>query len=192
MTRENIFAELYNKVLSFFVAPQVIDPTKEKAMSRLKVVLMQDRVGFSERALQMMKSEMVSCISRYMEIKEEQFELQLEAQDENTVLMLTIPVVRPKTDEEIDTAIKEQEAKTQVKAEEIVQELEEIIEERAQALADELLESKQIEDDGSEDVEQMQIELEQDIEVDEVQEEAECDSSDKEAVQEVAAKGKKK
>jgi len=192
MTRENIFAELYNKVLSFFVTPQVMDPTKEKAMSRLKVVLMQDRVGFSERALQMMKSEMVSCISRYMEIKEEQFELQLEAQDENTVLMLTIPVVRPKSDEEIDTAIKEQEAKTQVKAEEIVQELEEIIEERAQALADELLESKQVEDDGSEDVEQMQIELEQDIEVDEVQEEAECDSSDKEAVQEVAAKGKKK
>jgi len=192
MTRENIFAELYNKVLSFFVTPQVMDPTKEKAMSRLKVVLMQDRVGFSERALQMMKSEMVSCISRYMEIKEEQFELQLEAQDENTVLMLTIPVVRPKTDEEIDTAIKEQEAKTQVKAEEIVQELEEIIEERAQALADELLESKQVEDDGSEDVEQMQIELEQDIEVSEVQEEAECGSSDETAAQEVAAKGKKK
>lgn len=152
MGRENIFTDLYNKVMSFFVTSPVEDPTKEKAMSRLKVVLMQDRVGFSERALQMLKGEMVSSISKYMEIDDDLFELQLEAQDDKTMLILTIPVIRPKTDEEIDLAIKEQAEKTQVKAEEIVQELEGIIEERAQALAEELAENKQ--DDGDEDDDQ--------------------------------------
>ena len=139
---KDIFSDLYNKVLSFFTTQSVEEQTKEVAMSRLKTILSQDRVGFSERALQMMKDEMISCISRYMEIDEESFELQIDAVEDKTVLNVSIPVIRPKTDEEIDEAIKKQAEKTQVKAEEIVLELEEIIEERAQALAEEI--SKEI------------------------------------------------
>lgn len=140
---KDIFADLYNKVLSFFTSQTAEEEqTKGVAISRLKTILSQDRVGFSERALQMMKDEMVSCISKYMEIDEESFELQIDAVEDKTVLNLSIPVIRPKTDEEIDEAIKKQAEKTQVKAEEIVLELEEIIEERAQALAEEI--SKEI------------------------------------------------
>ncbi|GBF23156.1 cell division topological specificity factor [Candidatus Gastranaerophilus sp. (ex Termes propinquus)] len=139
----DIFSDLYNKVLSFFTTPQNIEEcTKEKAISRLKVVLLQDRAGFSERALQMMKTDITKAVTKYMEIDEELFELQLDTQEDKIMLILSIPVIRPKTDEEIDEAIKAEEEKTQVKAEEIVHELEEIIEERAQALADELLEGK--------------------------------------------------
>lgn len=141
---KDIFAELYNKVLSFFATPVVEEDTKSVAINRLKTVLMQDRVGFSERALQMMKDEMITCISKYMEIDEESFELQIDAEEAKTVLNLSIPVIRPKTDDEIDEAIKKQAEKTQVKAEEIVLELEEIIEERAQALAEEI--SKEVVD----------------------------------------------
>lgn len=141
---KDIFAELYNKVLSFFATPPVEEDTKSVAINRLKTVLMQDRVGFSERALQMMKDEMITCISKYMEIDEESFELQIDAEEDKTVLNLSIPVIRPKTDDEIDEAIKKQAEKTQVKAEEIVLELEEIIEERAQALAEEI--SKEVVD----------------------------------------------
>jgi len=138
----DIFADLYNKVMSFFNTQTQEEQTKTVAMSRLKTILSQDRVGFSERALQMMKDEMISCISKYLEIDEENFELQLDAVEDKTVLNVSIPVIRPKTDEEIDEAIKKQAEKTQVKAEEIVLELEEIIEERAQALAEEI--SKEI------------------------------------------------
>ena len=131
----DIFSDLYNKVLSFFVNQTPHDETKAVAMNRLKTVLMQDRVGFSERAMQMLKEELVSTISKYMEIDEEKFDLEINAQDDCTVLNLAIPVTRAKTDEEIDEAIKEQAIKTQAKAQEIVEELEELIKERAAVLA---------------------------------------------------------
>ena len=131
----DIFSDLYNKVLSFFVNQTPHDETKAVAMNRLKTVLMQDRVGFSERAMQMLKEELVSTISKYMEIDEEKFDLEINAQDNCTVLNLAIPVTRAKTDEEIDEAIKEQAIKTQAKAQEIVEELEELIKERAAVLA---------------------------------------------------------
>ena len=67
----DIFFFFYNKVLSFFVNQTPHDETKAVAMNRLKTVLMQDRVGFSERAMQMLKEELVSTISKYMEIDEE-------------------------------------------------------------------------------------------------------------------------
>ena len=131
----DIFSDLYNKVLSFFVSQGPHDETKAVAMSRLKTVLMQDRVGFSERAMQMLKEELIATISKYMEIDEEKFDLEINATEDSTVLDLAIPVTRAKTDEEIDEAIKEQAIKTQAKAQEIVEELEELIKERAAALA---------------------------------------------------------
>lgn len=134
----DLFQELYNKVLSLFnSSKEEIDPTKNLAVNRLKTVLMQDRVGFSERAIQMMKEELIQTVSKYMEIDTENFELQIDAMDNSkTTLNLSIPVIRPKTDDEIDQNIKEQELKTQKKAQEIVKELESLIKERTQALID--------------------------------------------------------
>ena len=156
----DIFSDLYNKVLSFFVNQNTHDETKAVAMSRLKTVLMQDRVGFSERAMQMLKEELVSTISKYMEIDEEKFDLEINALEDCTVLNLAIPVTRAKTDEEIDEAIKEQAIKTQAKAQEIVEELEELIKERAAVLAGVSEESSQedIENEITEDEQEQQEE----------------------------------
>ena len=134
----DLFQELYNKVLSLFnSSKEEINPTKNLAVNRLKTVLMQDRVGFSERAIQMLKEELIATVTKYMEIDTENFELQIDAMDNSkTVLNLSIPVLRPKTDDEIDTNIKEQQLKTQRKAQEIVKELEGLIKERTQALID--------------------------------------------------------
>lgn len=134
----DLFQELYNKVLSLFnSSKEEINPTKSLAINRLKTVLMQDRVGFSERAIQMLKEELIATVTKYMEIDTENFELQIDAMDNSkTVLNLSIPVLRPKTDDEIDANIKEQQLKTQKKAQEIVKELEGLIKERTQALID--------------------------------------------------------
>lgn len=154
----DIFSDLYNKVLSFFVSQNVHDETKSVAKSRLRTVLMQDRVGFSERAMQMLKEELVSTISKYMEIDEERFDLEINALDDATTLNLAIPVLRAKTDDEIDEAVKEQAIKTQAKAQEIVEELEELIKERAAVLAGvqdgEVLQDDSKESDTSDDNEQ--------------------------------------
>lgn len=133
---KDIFHDLYNKVLSFFTSTEEADPTKGVAINRLKTVLLQDRAGFSERAIQMMKEELVSVVSKYMEIDDENFQLQIDALENKTILNLSIPVTRPKTDDEIDETIKEQSLKNQKKAEEIVKELEGLIKEKAMALAD--------------------------------------------------------
>ena len=55
---KDIFSDLYDRVLSFFTT-QSSDDTKIAAKNRLRTVLMQDRVGFSERAMQMLKDDLI-------------------------------------------------------------------------------------------------------------------------------------
>ena len=180
---KDIFHDLYNKVLSFFTSTEEADPTKGVAINRLKTVLLQDRAGFSERAIQMMKEELVSVVSKYMEIDDENLQLQIDALENKTVLNLSIPVTRPKTDDEIDEAIKEQSLKNQKKAEEIVKELEGLIKEKAMALADgeeidsELIEKaqKNIEEKDEETTEENTKEKEESKEADNSIEEKEAE-----------------
>ena len=134
---KDIFSDLYDRVLSFFTA-QNNDETKVVAKSRLRTVLMQDRVGFSERAMQMLKDDLIESISRYLEIEEDSFDLSIDASESATILNLSIPVLRTKTDEEIDEALCIQEKKKIEKTQEIVGELKELVKEKAQELAEQL------------------------------------------------------
>lgn len=144
----DIFSDLYDKVLSFFTS-QNIDETKVVAKSRLKTVLMQDRVGFSERAMQMLKDDLIDSISRYLEIDTESFDLSIDAKEDTTILNLSIPVLRPKTDEEIDEALSIQKKAQIEKTQEIVGELKELVKEKAQELAEQMSD-----DETSEEVEE--------------------------------------
>ena len=149
---KDIFADLYDKVLSFFNS-QNPDYTKTVAKSRLKTVLMQDRVGFSERAMQMLKDDMIESISRYLEIDIDAFDLSIDAGDNTTILNLSIPVLRPKTDDEIDEALLiAQKAKIE-KTEEIVGEIKELVKEKAQELAEKIVDedSKDTKDEEKSD-----------------------------------------
>ena len=178
---KDIFHDLYNKVLSFFTQNEEQDPTKGVAVNRLKTVLLQDRAGFSERAIQMMREELVSVVSKYMEIDDENFQLQIDALNDKTILDLSIPVIRPKTDDEIDETIKEQSLKNQKKAEEIVKELENLIKEKALALADgaeidsELIEQAQKNIDNKESEDEAQKDKSDDEPEDKEQEEKQDD-----------------
>ena len=156
---KDIFSDLYDKVLSFFTTQN--DDTKLVAKSRLKTVLMQDRVGFSERAMQMLKDDMIDSISKYLEIDVDSFDLSIDATENATILNLSIPVLRPKTDEEIDEALSIQEKAKIEKTEEIVGELKELVKEKAQELADQMseadsnsdeVESEETQDEDSEDL----------------------------------------
>ncbi len=136
---KDIFSDIYDKVLSFFTA-QNEDESKIVAKSRLRSVLMQDRVGFSERAMQMLKDDLLDSISRYLEINVDSFDLSIDATEDATILNLSIPVLRPKTDDEIDEALSIQEKVKIEKTEEIVGELEVLVKEKAQALAQSMAE----------------------------------------------------
>ena len=155
----DIFSDLYDKVLSFFTTSNP-DETKALAKNRLKSVLAQDRVGFSERAMQMLKDDMLETIAKYLEINVESFDLSIGADNDMTVLNLSIPVIRPKTDEEIDEALAQEHNEKIEKTKEIVGEIEVLVKEKAAQLAQEL-NAEDVQDDSETEQIQQQDETEE-------------------------------
>ena len=169
---KDIFSDLYDRVLSFFNATQQVqDESKNTAKSRLRTVLMQDRVGFSERAMQMLKDDLIENISKYLEIEVDSFDLSIDASENATILNLSIPVLRPKTDEEIDEALSIQEKVKIEKTQEIVGELQELVKEKAQELAEQM--NEEAEEEAEEETEEVETEEESSEETEETSEENE-------------------
>ena len=160
---KDIFSDLYDRVLSFFTT-QNSDDTKVMAKSRLRTVLMQDRVGFSERAMQMLKDDLIESISKYLEIDEDSFDLSIDAKENATILNLSIPVLRTKTDEEIDEALNAQEKQKIEKTQEIVGEIQELVKEKVQELAEQLTDEQKEENEAMEEISEEIEETEEEIE----------------------------
>ncbi len=115
--KDNIFAELYNKLLGFFRQAEEEESAKDVACNRLRVVLMQDRTNLTPQLLERMRGELVELLSKYLEMDKEALELNLDQEGEQMALMLSIPVIRAKDEEEIEKALAETE-KTQEDSEE--------------------------------------------------------------------------
>ena len=107
--KDNIFAELYNKLLGFFRQAEQEESAKDVACNRLRVVLMQDRTNLTPQLLERMRSELVELLSKYLEMDKEALELNLDQEGEQMALMLSIPVIRAKDEEEIEKALAESE-----------------------------------------------------------------------------------
>lgn len=112
---KDLFANLYNKVLSFFHQTESTDgeASKNVACNRLKLVLMQDRTNLSPAIMDRMRHELIDLLSKYLELDRELLDLNFEQEDEQMALMLSIPVIRAKDEEEIQAILKlEDEALT--------------------------------------------------------------------------------
>jgi len=108
-----ILQDLYNKVLGFFRqtdAEQEAESAKETACNRLRVVLMQDRTNLTPELMERMRKEMVELLSKYVEMDKEALELNLEQDGDQVALMLSIPVIRAKDEEEIKAALEAEDA----------------------------------------------------------------------------------
>ncbi len=108
---KEIFTDLYNKVLGFFrqTETETAESAKETACNRLRVVLMQDRTNLTPELMERMRREMVELLSKYVEMDKEALELNLEQDGEQVALMLSIPVIRAKDEEEIKAALEAEE-----------------------------------------------------------------------------------
>lgn len=106
---ENIFAEIYNKILGLFGQAEPKDETKDTAVNRLRLVLMQDRTNLTPEIMHRMRMELIEVLSTYVELDKEALELNFEQEGEQMALMLSIPVVRAKDEAEIEASIKEKE-----------------------------------------------------------------------------------
>ena len=112
---------------------------------------MQDRTNLTPELMERMRKEMVELLSRYVEMDKEALELNLEQDGDQVALMLSIPVIRAKDEEEIKKALEEEDAKK-----EALKELEEEIEESEEGESED--------DDDSEDEESEDDNLEEEIE----------------------------
>lgn len=108
-----ILQNLYNKVLGFFrqTEQEETESSKDTACNRLRVVLMQDRTNLTPELMERMRKEMVELLSKYVEMDKEALELNLEQDGDQVALMLSIPVIRAKDEEEIKEALAKEDAK---------------------------------------------------------------------------------
>lgn len=167
-----ILQNFYNKIIGFFRQTDIEqqESAKETACNRLRVVLMQDRTNLTPELMERMRKEMVELLSRYVEMDKEALELNLEQDGDQVALMLSIPVIRAKDEEEIKKALEEEDAKK-----EALKELEDEIEEESEDDSEDD-ESDDEEDDDLEEEEEEEIEIVEDESEDE--ETSENDKSD--------------
>lgn len=109
----DLFTNLYNKVIGFFHKVEKEENSKEVACNRLRVVLMQDRTNLTPELLERMRLELVELLSKYLEMDQEALELNLEQDGDQMALALSIPVIRAKDPEEIEAAIKDAEEQSE-------------------------------------------------------------------------------
>lgn len=128
-----LFTDIYNTVAKFF-RPQEEqgDASKSVATNRLKLVLMQDRTNLTPKILEQMRGELIDLLSRYVELDKELLELNFEHEGDQVALMLSIPVIRAKDEEEIEATLKAEAEKLEAKAEEIKEASEESSEENSE------------------------------------------------------------
>ncbi|PWL77960.1 cell division topological specificity factor MinE [Candidatus Gastranaerophilales bacterium] len=107
---KDIFSDLFNKVFGFFrQTEQKEENAKDTAVNRLRVVLMQDRTNLTPELLEKMRGELIELLSKYVEMDKDALELNFEQEGNQMALMLSIPVLRAKDEEEIEAAEEETE-----------------------------------------------------------------------------------
>ena len=128
---------------------------------------MQDRTNLTPELMERMRKEMVELLSKYVEMDKEALELNLEQDGDQVALMLSIPVIRAKDEEEIKEALAKEDAK---KAEEEAQDDEDAPDEVEVEETEIILDSEALDDDMSDD----------DYSEEETEEESDDDDKDEE------------
>lgn len=148
---DNIFAEIYNRILSLF-GQNVKDESKNTAVNRLRLVLMQDRTNLTPEIMNRMRTELIAVLSKYVELDKEALDLNIGQEGEQMALMLSIPVIRAKDEAEIEEALKKEAEKANEESEdneaEETEEKEENNENSESDAAEEETEEKQISEDS--------------------------------------------
>lgn len=186
---KDIFANLYNKVVSFFhQTDNETSNAKDVACNRLKLVLMQDRTNLTPAIMDRMRKELIELLSKYVELDKELLDLNFEHEDNQMALMLSIPVIRAKNEEEIQEMIDKEEEEKKLLEEAESEEEEDDDDDETSEENDENYDTDEDEDDETEDE---KIENEIDEEVEEVVEECIEEEIEEEKEKKSSKKSKK-
>lgn len=98
---KTLFSEIYNKFLEIFQIEKS-ENTSTDATNRLKVILMHDRTKLDPLIMSKMREELIEVFSKYVVINKEELEIDLGNNGDAAALMLNIPIIRAKTEEELE------------------------------------------------------------------------------------------
>ena len=80
----------------FFGKENEANMTKTVAKERLRLVLVHDRLDFSETVMENLREDLIAAIGKYMEIDQEALEVSLSRDDDGVALIANIPVLNVK------------------------------------------------------------------------------------------------
>ena len=69
------------------------EKSKDIAKSRLKLILVQDRLNISEEVMQSLQSEVTKLLSKYFTLKADEVEMDLEREGNALALVANIPIL---------------------------------------------------------------------------------------------------
>lgn len=156
---KSLLSDILNEIISGYkkliatTTEETGENTKETATNRLRLVLMHDRTNLAPETMEKMRDELLEVISKYVVVDEELLDLNLASEGDAIALLASIPIVRAKTKEEQEEAIKALEEKRQKEAEAIEsEETEDETEEESEEdnLSAEDIDSEELADDEAE------------------------------------------
>jgi cell division topological specificity factor len=157
---ENILKELCNRLINLFKQTETKEENaKDVACNRLRVVLMQDRTNLTPELLQRMRKELIELLSKYVEMDKDALELNFDQEGDQMALMLSIPVIRAKDEEEIEKALAEENSEESSDDDDENEEIEEEFDEDEGIDDDEDLEDEEDENDEELDEEKEDDEI---------------------------------
>ena len=98
---KTLFSDIYNKIMELFQIERS-ENTSECAANRLQVILMHDRTKLDPLIMNKMREELIDVFSKYVVIDKEELEIGLKQEGDAAALMLNIPIIRAKTEEELE------------------------------------------------------------------------------------------
>tara|TARA_B100001105_G_C22390476_1_gene444116 strand:+ start:1548 stop:1919 length:372 start_codon:yes stop_codon:yes gene_type:complete len=107
------------------------DKSKDIAKSRLKLILVQDRLSISEEVMQSLQSEITKLLSKYFTLKTDEVEMDLEREGNALALVANIPILgmKERKSELNTTEAQKNEAPNTKKTSEDQQKEKEVVEE---------------------------------------------------------------
>ena len=135
---KTLFSDIYNKLLELFQIEKSQN-TSTDATNRLKVILMHDRTKLDPLIMNKMREELIEVFSKYVVINKEELEIDLENNGDAAALMLNIPIIRSKTEEELEELRKQIQEEEEKVSDEDDEEEEEIVEGEATEVIEETI-----------------------------------------------------
>ena len=98
---KTLFSDIYSKIMELFQIERS-ENTSECAANRLQVILMHDRTKLDPLIMNKMREELIDVFSKYVVIDKEELEIGLKQEGDAAALMLNIPIIRAKTEQELE------------------------------------------------------------------------------------------